>query len=795
MTIGYFSFIGFFLKMLIPLGIVGVIIALVVTDNNHKRAAVQPVRYDAQGRPIYAAMDAPKKMSYNSSTVLLLIGVSFIILSAIAFVTANWVKLSDESKVFILAGAAMISFSISVILKAVAKLDLTSAAFYVLGTTLSVVSVITAGNYKLFGEWFSISGDGMGLLFAISAFILAGASFAAYPLYKKMAFNYLGLLCTSLGIIFLAVQITENYEQFAPVIIMAQLIITATVHLLKPQKGTKLELPVRIIGDITAIIYAVLAFFYVLGTTFKATPYTFFILGVIILQLVVYGIVKKQAWMYIFMNLMLYYTAFVALFGLDNKYSSSFLMLLFAFITLLIYAVNLVIPRNDVVSKSIAFAAAVFGSILSLSAQNERYFGMNIIVPFVLSLAITAYIYHKELAVQVVAGLFAPVLPFFTALFLNNHLYELNGKEQYAEISTLVFSALALGYIAVTALMIYLPKLIFSVHARHPRQTDVVLYANMIAAAAVLLNCTGFSSLFMMAVAVCVIHFIVSNFMSTNVTAAGSVISLILIVYRILQHFFGEDSEAAMYSMFGLFVILLAVSRFAFPGSFISKKNSRTIVDVTIISAWMCVIPFPAFDRLSIFLRLMAVAVYLACFVKKNTDKEAASVLLSFSSAIAAFAFITRPFLTPDSSVISSKITLGIIALLGVSYQFIWKQHKAASKVTSTILYVIAFVGLIIDAMVYHNAPNTIFVMAVTACVLIISFYGKSKTWFAVSSIALVFITVYSTRKYFMTMGWWIYLFIVGIVLIAVAAVNEYCKKKGETMKSAATKTFSGWKW
>ncbi|WP_294476862.1 hypothetical protein, partial [uncultured Ruminococcus sp.] len=126
MTIGYFSFIGFFLKMLIPLGIVGVIIALVVTDNNHKRAAVQPVRYDAQGRPIYAAMDAPKKMSYNSSTVLLLIGVSFIILSAIAFVTANWVKLSDESKVFILAGAAMISFSISVILKAVAKLDLTS---------------------------------------------------------------------------------------------------------------------------------------------------------------------------------------------------------------------------------------------------------------------------------------------------------------------------------------------------------------------------------------------------------------------------------------------------------------------------------------------------------------------------------------------------------------------------------------------------------------------------------------------------------------------------------------------
>ena len=46
-----------------------------------------------------------------------------------------------------------------------------------------------------------------------------------------------------------------------------------------------------------------------------------------------------------------------------------------------------------------------------------------------------------------------------------------------------------------------------------------------------------------------------------------------------------------------------------------------------------------------------------------------------------------------------------------------------------------------------------------------------------------------------MTMGWWIYLFLVGVILIAVAAANEFCKKKGETMKSAATKTFSGWKW
>ncbi|MDO4864148.1 MAG: DUF2157 domain-containing protein [Ruminococcus sp.] len=787
-----FALITLFFKMSVPLVIIGVIIFLVVTDTNKKKGSV-PVQYDAQGRPI-PAKTFSLKGKFNTSTVLLIIGTSFIMLSAVTFVAANWVKLSDAAKVFIILGAAIVSLIISVILKALAKLDLTSAAFYIIGASLSVVSLFTAGSYRLFGEWYSFRGDGAALLCATGAFIIAVAAMLAYPLYKKIAFAYIGLSFVSIFLLFLAIQITDSYEQFAPVIIMVQFLITAAVHILKPQKGTRLDLPVRVIGDITSTLFAVFAFMYVLWTTFSATPFTFFILGVIIVQCFLYGILKKQSWLFVVLNIVAVYTAFVAVFGLKDKYGTDFVMVFFSFIALAIYVVNLFAPKKFAASKVIALGFAVLGAFMALLADNDRYFGMNLVVPIAVSFIITCYTLHKELGIQITAGICAPILPFFTALYLNNRLFELGGRERYNEILTLTFGGLVIVYMAATVILMSLPKIAFNFHAHHPLKTELVLYSNMVVAGAVLLCCTGYSDLFAVTIAVCILHFIVSHFMSCNITAAGSVISLILLTYRILAHFF-ENEDIPMFSMFGLFVVLLVISRFLFPESLITKKKERTHTDVLLLSSWMCVVGFPTFNRLSIFLRLMAIAVFLACFIKRKTNKDAAAVMLSCSAFIAALACITRPFLMSDSSIINSKITLAIIALLGVAYRFIWKNHKLASKITSTVLFVIAFIGLIIDAMVFHSAANTIFVLGTTVAILLIAFYTKNKTWFAVSSIALVVITIYSTRKYFAEMGWWIYLFIVGIILIAVAAVNEFCKKKGLTMKSAATKTFSEWNW
>lgn len=738
-------------------------------------------------------VNTPPRKKLTASAVMLLIGTAFIVLSAITFVAANWVKMPPEGKVFALAGAAVMAFAISAVSKAAAKLERTSVSFYIMGTLISVVAVFTAAYYEFFGEWFSFRGDGSALLFSVLLLISAAGFFIAYPIYKKTGFLYTGLSFISTALIFVCVQITDNIEEFSPVIIMVQFMITAVVHLLKPQKDTILDRPVRVMGDITAIIYAFLAGLYVLGNTFSATGYSFFILGIVLLQLFLYGTFKKQKWMYIFMNIIGIYTAFIAVGMIEDKFGTDFVILLFSFIALVIYLANCMIPKNLSASRAISFVFALIGAFASLIANNDNYFGMNVIVPITMSLCIIGYGAHKEKVVQVLAAIASPFLPFCTAIYLNNRFRGLFTEIAHHDIETLVFGTLTLFYMAVAALFIFMPKI--RENSRKIEYAQVTVYANMISAAAILLNITGFSQLFMITAALCVFHFILSYFMSCNITAVGSAMSFIILVNHVLQHYLGKESDNEMYIMFGLFAILMVISRIIFPEKFAVKKNGRVLIDVIILSGWAAIIPFPTFSRVSLFLRIISIAIFMASFIKKNTNKETAAVLLSMSSALAAIAFMTRPFLTPDSSMISCKINLAIFALLGIACKYIWQNHQLASKISSTIIFVIAFTGLIIDSMVFNNIANKIFVLAVTAAILILSFFTKSKTWFVASSVALVVITVFSTWRYFDALGWWLYLFIVGVILIVIAAVNEACKKKGESVKSTVSKKFSDWTW
>lgn len=775
--------------MAFPLAIVLIVIACVKAD---KKRQQENRGYYVNG--IDNPRPKPPREKLSASAIMLLIGTAFIILSAITFVAANWVKMQPSGRVLALLFESALAFGISVLMKKVVKLNRTSMSFYMIGTMIAVISLNTAGWHELLGEWFAVGGDGAALLYCTSALAVSSASFAAYPIYKSKSLNYIGTSFVSIAIFFLCIQFTDNYEQFASVIALAQLVITVVVHFLKPQKDTVMERPVVVIGDISSVVYEIIAGFYVFITTLDATVYTFVVLAIILVQLMIYGIFKNQKWMFVFFNLIGIYTGFVASCISEEYIGEDNVMLMFAFITLAFYITNRLIKNNLSGNHVVTLIGVIFGSVVSLSASNENCFLVNLIVPACASLGIAGYGLNKDKSIQTAAGIFAPVMPFFMALFLRINLYD-NYSMESAESKTISFGILVFVYILSSAFFIFLPKINFNFYANHPVKSQVIIYTNMVCAVAVLFNISGYSQLFIIPVILCILHFIVSYKMSCNITAAGSVISLIILTDSILEHYLGYNTDTGMYIMFGLFVLLIIISRLVFPDGFSVKKENKTLIDVILLSSWTAVVPFPFFNRVSFFLKTIAAAVFLAGFIKRKTSKHTTAVILSFSSALACLAFMTRPFLTPDSSMTASKINLAIFALLGVSYKYIWKNHPSASKTSSTLIFVIAFAGLIIDGLIFNNAGNRIFVLAITAGILVLSFFVKSKTWFVASSSALVIITVFSTIRYFNRAGWWIYLLVVGAVFIAIASVNEICKSKGETMKSTVAKKFSDWTW
>ena len=244
-----------------------------------------------------------------------------------------------------------------------------------------------------------------------------------------------------------------------------------------------------------------------------------------------------------------------------------------------------------------------------------------------------------------------------------------------------------------------------------------------------------------------------------------------------------------------IFIAMMAFSRIVYRKAAVTRADGRIIFDAPLFGSWIMILYIVSCSHHEVFFGCLAAAIYIACFIKKNTKETHANAILSVSAVLTAYALMTRPFLVPDNLMVSNKITFAIIALTGIAFRVIWRKHEHGAKVSSNIIFVCTFAALMMDALYFQNAGNTVFVLAVTTAILIASFFFRSKTWFSVSSIALVSIVVYSLKDFFGSLSGWVYLFAAGLILIGVAAVNEYFKQNGENVKTKLAHAFSDWTW
>ena len=124
----------------------------------------------------------------------------------------------------------------------------------------------------------------------------------------------------------------------------------------------------------------------------------------------------------------------------------------------------------------------------------------------------------------------------------------------------MIFGILVLLLTVITAFIVYLPEIAFSVHANHPRQSDSVLYSNMFVGAFILPFISGYSGLYFITVAAAAIHFFVSNKLRINLTAIGSVASLLLLSRNVSEELTKNNTSIMTFVMLGVFVALYGSS-------------------------------------------------------------------------------------------------------------------------------------------------------------------------------------------------------------------------------------------
>ncbi len=194
------------------------------------------------------------------------------------------------------------------------------------------------------------------------------------------------------------------------------------------------------------------------------------------------------------------------------------------------------------------------------------------------------------------------------------------------------------------------------------------------------------------------------------------------------------------------------------------------------------------------FVGLFMLVVYLLGYYRRihpSFDRP----ILSFICFIGCIMWWTQPFFLVPLIMRSEWKMIPFILLSLCLYKWIWRGYE---KVFSWIFYAMIDVCMVwqgIDAIRGKVLSDVLILGVAALIILLVSFWSKSKRWFLLASITLITLILYSSRDFWKSIAWWIYLLAAGVILITLASVNEYYKKKGEQRESRIKRLMQDWEW
>jgi len=730
---------------------------------------------------------AEEREESASSSIMLLVGTVFIVLSGIAFGIAGWVNTTPLGRIGILFTAELVSFVISILFRKVFRLSGTSTAFYTVGSLFCSITFLTAGAYDMFGTWLSVDGNGRCTLAAVATLIAGVLSMLGHKLYSHKAFAYTGITSLYVALHFMVCQLTDTFEEYALAAIALQAVITAVIHLLKPQRNTALSIQITFVSDIAALLFGSASLFYMFTNSFDPTPTTIIINLIAAAELAFYGIRLHKPAM-INAQAMFDICAVFQLFAYidsNNKTEKVYCALALICIHLIHRFVPALRTRfTEDATMGVSVIAALFP--VFISSFSIYPYGIPALIVTALLLS---YVYSTRTSTQLPAGIVAPFLPLALASSLS---YSINIKDETTAFY-MTYGILALILTSAAALIFWLPSIMPEFCKRHQRVSDSVIYSSLTIAGLIMFRVYEWTPALLMFVLALPVHYFISSKQRNNICTVFPLISASLMVYSWLGSIDAESTMTGSVVMTIVFLAYAAASKLFYRSGIKTNAGGNVRIDTPVIAAAIPMLLTLTQSEHSGFFFFVVIAVYITCFIKSRTSKKTAATTYSVSAVLMTVGFLNRPFFVSESESFTIKVDLALIALLGAAFRYIWREYPEKARKLSDFVWRLAFIGLIADAFYFQTAGNTIFVLAVIGTIMVFSYLGKNKSWFMCSALSILLITLYSTRKYLMALDWWVYLFIAGIVLITIAAINEYYKNKGESLKGKFTKNFEGW--
>lgn len=760
-------------------------------------AVADTAEQSMRSKPVSADGFAPTKHvtsdeslgNISSAKVLFGIGTTLVILAGFVFATAIWAHLSDAARTGLIALAGLLFFGISRIAQAKLKLPSTSTAFYVISAVFFLTSFLTGSYYELFGELICLTENPL-ISLAVGAGILAGFGAFGVKLFGGTGFRYMSLFSIAVSVSLIFAQISDSdifgvndLRVFILMTTVASAFAAAYWFILKRKDLDSPESHVLIMTRIAYAVGAVLMWFADMLDGDRSWL-TLIVMIFITAESALYGIIFDKPAFKVIFSLLLTSAIFQACAMVNDKFCVEMIFTLGCIGALAV--IKLTKRLYTVFSEVKLLSVAFIGALVQLDNDFAPY-GLIALAAVLAVMLINAF--DIKCRLSKVCGALLPVPLAALTLFAAIE-YEIVHEVSLRSEPTLILLAV---YIACA----FAFKLL---SARENRFRIVSFSFELFACASVVLatgdSVTTVTSI--AAIAFSILLVLEIGFKSTNIHAAIPVITIFFGISS-FGSAVGLSAEGLSVTGVILFAVFCVCSRIFFLEKLYAVRDGSYRFDLfslaAVCSAVLMAAEYGFSESMTFFLILAEAAVLFANFVRHGNSANTNSVLMVISMFSAAAALIERPFLIVDDGIAAPKITMLIILALGLALKKVRCNGEPVAPNLGNIVCAADYIFLLLDALFNETLFNTLLVLCISIIILTASFMAKKKSPFIMSACGILGLTLYIMRDFLAEIDWWVYLLLAGILLISIAAVNEYYKDKGESVKEKAGRFFEDWKW
>ena len=323
------------------------------------------------------------------NNIILITGAILIVLAAIIFLLSSWYNLSDIFKsIVILMMTGFFAFLSNIAKKY--NLNNTSETFLYISLAYLPISLVSISLFNLLGDFFSISGAGKNIYLALSFVITSGVYIYINKIYNKKLIYTFNIIAQLLSTIFLTLIFTNNY-----LIVLTSLNIYISLLIINSDIN-KNTITIYILNYLLMFIFIVSNLVYILIDDISLLN----ILPLIVMIINQYIIYKKDnniifKWIYPLLITFTFYSI-ANLYYIDFSYLDKQLLILVS--TIVIIVINLLknkkILFSTYIEVSIIYLLMYFSSIIHYNESTILY---PYIILYIFTLFnILFYMYNNE---------------------------------------------------------------------------------------------------------------------------------------------------------------------------------------------------------------------------------------------------------------------------------------------------------------------------------------------------------------------------------------------------------------